>query len=143
MESHPRQNEFCIDAGGSPGGWAWTVAKLGARVLSIDRAPLDDKVMKLKNVEFEKGNAFNKKPEDYDGVDWLLSDVICYPEKLLEWVERWVESGVVNNMIATIKFQGEADYTIAERFAKIPGSRVQHLFHNKHELTWMWKKKSN
>lgn len=140
MGAHPGKGEFCIDAGGSPGGWAWTVAKLGARVLSIDRAPLNEKVMALKNVEFEQGNAFNKKPEDFDKVDWLICDVVCYPEKLLDWVLRWVESGLVENMIATIKFQGEADYSIAKRFAAIPGSKVQHLFHNKHELTWMWKR---
>ncbi|QPJ63067.1 MAG: hypothetical protein G3M70_14760 [Candidatus Nitronauta litoralis] len=140
MESCPKQGEFCIDAGGSPGGWAWTVAKLGARVLSVDRAPLDEKVMNLKEVEFEQGNAFNKKPEDFEKVDWLICDVVCYPEKLLDWVIRWVESGKAQHMIATIKFQGEADYSIAKRFAAIPGSKVQHLFHNKHELTWMWKR---
>lgn len=140
METHPKAGEFCIDAGGSPGGWAWTLAKLGAEVFSVDRSPLDDKVMQLKNIEFEKGNAFNQKPEDYDFVDWLVCDVVCYPGKLLEWVQRWAESGVARHMIATIKFQGEADYSIAKQFAEIPGSCVQHLFHNKHELTWMWKK---
>ena len=25
----------------------------------------------------------------------------------------------------------------ARRFAAIPGSRLHHLFHNKHELTWI------
>ncbi len=142
MERHPQDGEYCIDAGGSPGGWAWTVAKLGAKVLSIDRTPLDDTVMNLSNVEFKKGNAFNLKPEDHDCVDWLLSDVVCYPEKLLEWVKHWVESGVARHMIATLKFQGGADYSIANKFAAIPGSCVQHLYHNKHELTWMWKKES-
>ena len=69
MEAYPKPSEFCIDAGGSPGGWAWVAATLGADVLSIDRSPLDAKVMKMKQVEFEQGNAFNQKPADYDCVD--------------------------------------------------------------------------
>jgi 23S rRNA (cytidine2498-2'-O)-methyltransferase len=33
--------------------------------------------------------------------------------------------------------QGEPDFDTPRRFAAIPGSRVVHLYHNKHELTWM------
>jgi 23S rRNA (cytidine2498-2'-O)-methyltransferase len=29
------------------------------------------------------------------------------------------------------------DKATTERFAAIPGSRVVHLWHNKHELTWI------
>ena len=28
--------------------------------------------------------------------------------------------------------------TAAEAFAAIPGGQVVHLFHNKHELTFLW-----
>ena len=140
MEALPRQGEFCIDAGGSPGGWAWVLAKTGADVFCVDRAPLDERVMKLKNVDFEQGNAFNLKPEDFDFVDWLCCDVICYPEKLLGWITPWVESGKVRHMVVTLKFQGEPDYSVAGRFAGIPNSDLRHLFHNRHELTWMWKR---
>ena len=143
MEALPRQGEFCIDAGGSPGGWAWVLAKTGADVFCVDRAPLDERVMKLKNVDFEQGNAFNLKPEDFDFVDWLCCDVICYPEKLLGWITPWVESGKVRHMVVTLKFQGEPDYSVAGRFAAIPNSDLRHLFHNRHELTWMWKREND
>jgi 23S rRNA (cytidine2498-2'-O)-methyltransferase len=33
--------------------------------------------------------------------------------------------------------QGEGDYDTPQRFAQIPGSRVIHMYHNKHELTWI------
>ncbi len=140
MASRPKKGEFCIDAGGSPGGWAWVLAQTGAEVFSVDRAPLDERVMKLKNVDFEQGNAFNQKPEDYDFVGWLCCDVICYPEKLLGWVQSWVDSGKVRHMVVTLKFQGDPDYSIARRFADIPNSDLRHLYHNRHELTWMWAK---
>ena len=54
IEKFPQPGEFCIDAGGSPGGWAWAIQKLGARVLSVDRSPLDLKIASLTNVEYYK-----------------------------------------------------------------------------------------
>ncbi|MEO2044658.1 MAG: hypothetical protein ABGX43_08650, partial [Nitrospinaceae bacterium] len=69
-------------------------------------------------------------------VDWLFSDLICYPEKLYEWILKWVESGVCKNFICTIKFKGKPNFMIINNFAAIPGSHVRHLFHNKNELTW-------
>jgi hypothetical protein len=29
------------------------------------------------------------------------------------------------------------DHETAHRFAAIPGAQLRHLFHNKHELTWI------
>jgi 23S rRNA (cytidine2498-2'-O)-methyltransferase len=40
--------------------------------------------------------------------------------------------------VCTIKFQGATDHDAAAAFAAIPGGRVMHLFHNKHELTFVW-----
>lgn len=136
----PKPGEFCIDVGGSPGGWAWVIHQCGAKVLSIDRSPLSSSVAELKGVSFQKRDAFTLLPEEFQAqnrrIDWLFSDVICYPEKLYEWIIRWVESGICKNFICTIKFKGGADLSIVDKFAAIPGSRVLHLYHNKNELTW-------
>ena len=136
----PVEGEFCIDIGGSPGGWAWVIQKCGAEVLSIDRSPLNEKISNLKGVSFEKRDAFSLLPEDFEQegktVDWLFSDLICYPEKLYEWILKWVESGKCKNFICTLKFKGKPDRSIIDQFASIPNSKVQHLFHNKNELTW-------
>jgi len=134
----PQPGEFCIDVGGSPGGWSWVVHQCGADVLSIDRSPLAPSVAKLKGVSFQKRDAFTLMPEEFKGrrIDWLFSDVICYPDKLYEWILKWVESGICKNFICTIKFKGEPDLSIADKFSAIPGSQVRHLFRNKNELTW-------
>ncbi len=137
MRQFPQPGEFCIDAGGSPGGWAWAIQKLGARVLSVDRSSLDPKIQALPNVEYRKGDAFTLQPSDFDQVDWLFSDVICYPEKLFDWVSSWVDSRKCKNFICTIKFQGTPDYGYAKKFLEIERSQLAHLYHNKHELTWM------
>jgi len=36
-----------------------------------------------------------------------------------------------------VKFQGETDHDSATAFAAIPGAKVLHLHHNKHELTFV------
>ena len=141
VQEHPSPGQFCIDVGSSPGGWTWVLAKLGAEVLSIDRSPLDDRVSEMPGVHFQKRDAFSFRPEELresgKKIDWLFSDLVCYPEKLFDWVMMWVESGACDNFICTIKFQGEGDYSMAQKFADIPNSRVLHLFRNKHELTWL------
>ncbi len=133
----PEKGEFCLDLGASPGGWTWVLSQLGAKVLAVDRTLLAPSLMK--KVTFERASAFSLKPENFDSVDWLFSDVICYPGKLLEFVHRWVESGRVAKIVCTIKFQGETDFDILREFGKIPGAWIRHLYHNKHEVTFVWR----
>ncbi len=133
----PRPGERCLDAGATPGGWTWVLARLGADVTAVDRAPLDARVMAMPNVTYLKHDAFTLKPEEIGPIDWLCSDVICYPPRLLEWVERWLASGLCRNFVCTIKMQGEPDAETTRAFAAIPGGSVVHLHYNKHELTWI------
>ena len=133
----PLPNERCVDAGASPGGWSWVLARLGTETTAIDRAPLNERIMKMPGLHFIKHDAFTLKPEEIGPIDWLFSDVICYPPRLYDWIEKWLVSGLCKNFVCTIKMQGEADFETTRRFAAIPGSMVLHLYHNKHELTWI------
>jgi 23S rRNA (cytidine2498-2'-O)-methyltransferase len=134
----PGPGQTCIDLGASPGGWTWVLAKLGADVLAIDKASLDPEIAKMKGVSYKKDSAFALDPASVGPVDWLFSDVICYPARLFDLVEKWRAAGMAKNIICTLKFQGPTDHETAKRFAAIPNSRLLHLFHNKHELTWFW-----
>jgi 23S rRNA (cytidine2498-2'-O)-methyltransferase len=131
----PRPGETCLDLGASPGGWTWAIAKLGATVTAIDKAPLAPNVAAMPGVTLRQGSAFAMEPER---VDWLFSDIIAYPARLLELVQAWIAAGAAERIVCTIKFQGETDFAAAEAFAAIPGAKVMHLFHNKHELTFCW-----
>ncbi len=133
----PQPGERVIDLGACPGGWTWVLQRLGAQVVAVDKAPLDPRVAALPGVEVRLESAFGLKPADVGPVDWLFSDVICYPERLLRLVTEWIDSGLARNFICTIKFQGATDHATARAFAAIPGSRVLHLSVNKHELTWI------
>jgi 23S rRNA (cytidine2498-2'-O)-methyltransferase len=132
----PRPGEFCVDLGSSPGGWSWALARMGARVLSVDKAPLAPAVACLPRIEYRSASAFALDPRALGPVDWLFCDVVCYPARLLRLVERWLAAGTCRNFVCTIKFQGVTDHGAARRFAAIPGAELRHLFHNKHELTW-------
>ena len=137
LGSRPAPGEFCLDLGASPGGWTWVLQRLGARVLAVDKAPLDPSVGRLPNVEERRESAFGLDPRAIGKVDWLFSDVICYPERLLNLVRNWIAKGEVRRFVCTIKFQGATDFATMRAFAEIPGSRLLHLHHNKHELTWV------
>lgn len=134
---YPQAGDTCLDLGAAPGGWTWVLAQLGASVTAIDRAPLDPRVGMLANVDMRQESAFGYEPAP---VDWLFSDVIAYPARLLALVTRWIEAGCARRIVCTIKFQGGTDHTSAEAFAAIAGGRVFHLFHNRHELTFAWER---
>ncbi len=127
----PEAGQKVIDLGSSPGGWTWVLDQLGCHTVSVDKAPLEPKLRLSDRVEYRSESAFALKPEK---VDWLFSDVICYPERLLELVKSWDTSAA--NMVCTIKMQEPTNYQIINEFLKIKNSRVIHLFNNKHELTW-------
>ncbi len=134
----PAPGETCLDLGGSPGGWTWVLAECGARVVCVDKAPLDPRIAGLPSATFRRGSAFALDPSREPPVDWLFSDVVCYPARLLSLVKRWLESGKCRRFVCTIKFQGETDFQAMEAFRAIPGSRLLHLYNNKHELTWAY-----
>ena len=135
---HPQPGELCLDLGASPGGWTWVLQKLGARVISVDKAALDPHIASLPNVVYRRESAFALEPQSFGRVDWLVADIACYPPRLLTLVRKWLAAGTVRRFICTIKFQGATDLDVMAEFAAIPGSRLIHLHHNKHELTLIY-----
>lgn len=131
----PHPKDFCIDLGAAPGGWTHVLAKLGCSVKAVDKASLElDPKVKSK-VNFVKADVFKLKPTELE-CDWLVSDVICYPEKLYQFLTEVLAAKKAKNLVFTIKFQGSTDFAAIDRFAAIPGSKLFHSSHNKHELTW-------
>ncbi|GMO25456.1 MAG: SAM-dependent methyltransferase [Termitinemataceae bacterium] len=134
----PHSGDLCLDAGANPGGWTWVLAQLGAKITSVDRTPLDPRLLAMPNVKFIKHDAFTLKPQDIGVLDWLVCDIICYPPRLYEWIGEWLASGLCRNFICTIKMQGDYfDAKTTSLFAAVPNSKVVHLNYNKHELTWI------
>ena len=135
-QAYPNKGDVCLEVGASPGSWTWVLQSLGAKVIAVDRAPLASSIDQ-RNLTFLQKDAFSLTPQKYPEVQWIFSDLICFPEKLLKWIQLWLEANPKINFVCTLKFQGEPSAEIIDQFAEIEKSQVVHLFHNKHELTWL------
>jgi 23S rRNA (cytidine2498-2'-O)-methyltransferase len=105
--------ETCVDLGASPGSWSYTALKRGALVTAVDRSPLRDDLMTEPRLTFVRGDAFTYWPEQ--PVDWLLSDVIAFPDRICEMLSRWLGERRCRRFCVTIKFRGRDDDAELER----------------------------
>lgn len=141
LNKYPKAGETCIDLGASPGGWSWVLASFNAKVISVDKAELAPNISKMPQIKFLQESAFALDPNDFEKVDWLVCDVICYPERSLNLIEQWLATDKVKQIICTIKLQGKEDWDTIKKLQAIPNSQLLHLYQNKHELTWFYAKK--
>ena len=132
----PQAGERCLDLGAAPGGWSWVMASLGADVISIDRAPLAPEIAAHPRISHRRGDAFALRVADVGTPDWICSDLIAYPERLLELADYWCSACPRAGVILTVKCQGNVAFETLARFYAIDGARLLHLAYNKHELTF-------
>lgn len=132
---YPERGARVLDLGSCPGGWTWALARLGCEVLSIDGAPIEPAVAAMPGVTFRKGDAFKLPPEK---CDWVFSDMICEPTRLVTLLQAWTRSGACERFVISIKFKGTADQAAIDELKRIGGGGcLRHLRQNKHELTWI------
>lgn len=136
----PKPGDVALDLGACPGGWTWVLLKAGLVVHAYDRAPLAESLKdSLKPEErirlnFSKADAFQILPGVAPSADWVFCDVIAEPGRTMELIESWAQTTA--GLVFTIKFKGEAEHGILERLRQIPGSRLRHLYVNRHEVTF-------
>ncbi|MFN8791137.1 MAG: SAM-dependent methyltransferase [Bdellovibrionales bacterium] len=133
----PKPGQLVVDLGCCPGGWTWVLQTLKCQVMSVDKAPLDPRIQGLSGIEFLKKDAFRFDPSSIPTPQWLFSDIICEPRRLYDLVRHWLDEHPHLNCVCTIKYKGTTDFATTELMAQIPGSRLVHLVHNKHEVTWI------
>ena len=144
--------QTCVDLGGSPGGWSAIALARGARVLAVDRAPLRADLMAHERLVFRRGDAFRFRPDAAPRgseplpawlappVDWLLCDVIAFPERTLALLQQWLAARWCRRFVVTVKFRGAADLAaLAELKALLQASGAEFLVRqlraNKNEVT--------
>jgi 23S rRNA (cytidine2498-2'-O)-methyltransferase len=133
-------DESVVDLGACPGGWTYIARKNGAKVVALDRSPLNEELMIDDHVTFLKEDAFKFEVDNV--IDWAISDIICAPERILELIEYWVIGKKCRNFVFTIKFQGQSDYGILKKFKVIANKTdydviLKQLNANKNEVTIM------
>lgn len=133
-----QRGEVCVDLGSSPGGWAWVALRRGASVTAVDRSPLREDLMEHSRLTFVRGDAFKFAPQQ--PVDWLFSDVIAFPSRILELLTQWLSQRWCRRFCVTIKFQGRDDDAILTDFAQMLAAHttsfaLRRLKVNKNEVT--------
>jgi 23S rRNA (cytidine2498-2'-O)-methyltransferase len=128
----PKEGESVVDLGAAPGGWSFSAAKRGARVLAVDNGPLKGGALGHALIEHRAEDAFKLEPR---AADWLLCDMLEDPERVLALISRWRAAGA-RRLVVNLKF-GRLDPLPLLRKARaaFPGGRCLHLFHDRDEFT--------
>jgi 23S rRNA (cytidine2498-2'-O)-methyltransferase len=139
----PTFDNVVVDLGASPGGWTFAILLHcePRKIIAVDRAKLDPRLMNHPQVEFVQGDAFTFRPSQQ--VDWMMSDIIAYPERIVELLESWCSNRLATRMVVTVKFQGDTPSWEAMKQAMHVANahnyraRAKHFFNNKNEVTLM------
>lgn len=135
LGDHPGAGDRVFDLGACPGSWTAALASCGCDVTAVDKAPLDPAVAAMPNVTEHTGSAFAIDPRHYQA-DWIFSDVICYPPRMHGFIGRWLELGNCERFVITIKLQGDTGLDSIRSYQDL-GGQIAHLWHNKHEVTFI------
>jgi len=140
----PREGETVVDLGAAPGGWSYSAAKRGARVIAIDNGPLKGGALDHPHVEHRREDAFAFRPPEGVVYDWLFCDLVEEPHHVVENLIRpWLENGWCRRFVVILKFgrvdplallrEVRAADSVFSRCAS--GVRVRHLYHDREEFT--------
>jgi 23S rRNA (cytidine2498-2'-O)-methyltransferase len=130
--------QSCVDLGASPGSWSYVALQRGARVTAVDRSPLREDLMRHPRLQFHQGDAFKFRPAKQ--VDWLLCDIIASPQRSIDLLFDWLETGLMRRFLVTIKFKGGDEYGLLELLkarapARCADFRLTRLCANKNEVS--------
>jgi 23S rRNA (cytidine2498-2'-O)-methyltransferase len=140
----PAGGETVCDLGAAPGGWSYSAAKRGARVLAVDNGPLKGGALNHPLIEHRLEDAFKFTVARGECLDWLFCDLVEEPHHVLQHlVTPWLAQGWCRRCVINLKFgRVDAVALLQElrgadspfvRYA--PGFRVRHLYHDREEFT--------
>jgi 23S rRNA (cytidine2498-2'-O)-methyltransferase len=140
----PAAGELVVDLGAAPGGWSYSAAKRGARVLALDNGPLKGGALDHPLIEHRRADAYGYRPGPGERADWLFCDLVDDPHHVLRnLVAPWLENAWCRRFVVILKF-GRVDPLALLREVRAadsvfsrraPGTRVRHLYHDREEFT--------
>ncbi|MFT3869065.1 MAG: SAM-dependent methyltransferase [Nibricoccus sp.] len=140
----PAPGETVIDLGAAPGGWSYSAAKRGARVIAVDNGPLKGGALDNALIEHRREDAFRFQPAQGEVIDWLFCDLVEEPHHVMRnLIEPWIAQGWCRRFVVILKF-GRVDPVALLREISAPGGvlatrtsglRIRHLYHDREEFT--------
>ncbi|MFA4944548.1 MAG: SAM-dependent methyltransferase [Lentisphaeria bacterium] len=140
----PGPGETVVDLGAAPGGWSWSAAKRGARVVAVDNGPLKGGAARSPQIRHLREDAFRYEPPGGRPVDWLFCDLIENPYRVLgEILLPWLERGGCRRFVVNLKFGHHDPVQLLRKLwaprggvaARCRGFRVRQLHHDREEIT--------
>lgn len=144
MGREPGEGDSVCDLGASPGGWSYSAAKRGARVVAVDNGPLKGGALDHALIEHRREDAFRYTPPSGSVFEWMFCDLVEDPRRVVaNLVHSWLRHGWCRRFVIVLKFgRTDALRLLHEvRAADSPFSlysrhlRIHHLFHNREEFT--------
>jgi len=140
----PAAGETVVDLGAAPGGWSYSAAKRGARVIAVDNGPLKGGALGHPLIAHRLEDAFKFRPAEGEVFDWLYCDLVEEPHHVMrDIVAPWLAGGWCRRFVINLKF-GHVDPLALLReigaagspFARCAtGLHVRHLYHDREEFT--------
>ena len=140
----PAPGETACDLGAAPGGWSYSAAKRGARVVAIDNGPLKGGALNHPQIEHRGEDAFRFAPPAGETFDWLFCDLLEEPHHVMQHiVAPWLGGGWCRRFVINLKF-GRVDAIALLRELHAADSpitqhastaRIRHLYHDREEFT--------
>jgi 23S rRNA (cytidine2498-2'-O)-methyltransferase len=145
MGRQPSPGDSVCDLGAAPGGWSYSAAKRGARVMAVDNGPLKGGALDNALIEHRREDAFRYTPQGRV-FDWMFCDLVEEPHHVLaNLVLPWLEHGWCRRFVIILKF-GRTDALELLREVRAADSpftiharnlHIRHLYHNREEFTLM------
>jgi 23S rRNA (cytidine2498-2'-O)-methyltransferase len=140
----PQADETVVDLGAAPGGWSYSAAKRGARVIAVDNGPLKGGALNNPLIEHRLEDAFKFRPPAATSYDWLYCDLVEEPHHVMRnLVAPWLDGGWCRRFVINLKF-GHVDALALLRELRAAESpfmryaanvRIRHLYHDREEFT--------
>jgi 23S rRNA (cytidine2498-2'-O)-methyltransferase len=140
----PAEGETVVDLGAAPGGWSYSAAKRGAKVIAVDNGPLKGGALNHPLIEHRLEDAFKFAPPPGTTLDWLFCDLVEEPHHVMQniagpWLlNRWCRRFVINlkfghvDSIALLREIRAGDSPFARHAQNL---RIRHLYHDREEFT--------
>jgi 23S rRNA (cytidine2498-2'-O)-methyltransferase len=143
LGQEPTEGETVVDLGAAPGGWSYSAAKRGARVIALDNGPMKGGALGHALIDHRLEDAFRFSPPEGTTYDWLFCDMVEEPHHVLRHIlEPWLAGGWSRHFVVNLKF-GRVDPValLGELRAKDSplakyalDTRIRHLYHYLEEL---------
>jgi 23S rRNA (cytidine2498-2'-O)-methyltransferase len=135
----PGPGESCVDLGAAPGGWTWLLLNRRARVIAIDPARLEPRLLEQRRLRHIQGSAFDWQPDE--PVDWLFCDMAWRPLEVAQMLGRWARRRQTRMLIANFKLPMKRKAEMVARLREILTAsgyqqlRTRQLYHDREEIT--------